>query len=286
MSKSNLIVELVIPSYNRLNTLQDTLKQIRVLYPTLKVCVGLQGNVSDQDFQAQLKSDPYLRIEVLPHPSTTGTLNHCITSSQADIIVILDDDAVPCFGWLEAHIRAFDEQPDLVYTSGREVRLTKGRSAFSEWFRIMTEWFFGLFVGSDKKLNGRIVGWANKFGVILGNFNQPGICKINSPRGCNMAVRRESFLKIGGFHSGFTGNAYYFEADFGLRLAKEGYYGQYRGDAIVIHQEVPSGGSREAKRGQWFKDSLYNHKLLIHTLGPQAWIGSLPRLVKGFLTHR
>jgi len=280
LSKSDLTVELVIPSYNRLNILKNTLKQIRVLYPHLKICLGLQGEMPDMDFQNQLNNDSYLRIEMLPIPSTTGTLNYCIMNSQSDIVLIVDDDAVPCFGWLEAHIKAFEEQPDLAYTSGREVRLTKERPAFSEWFRIMVEWIFGLFVGCDKKINGRIIGWINNLGVIFGNFNQPGTCKINSPRGCNMAVRRELLLKIGGFNSNFKGNAYYFEADFGLRMAKEGYYGQYRGDAIVIHHEVPSGGSRVSKRNQWFKDSLYNHKLLIKNLGPQGWIGSIPRLLK------
>ena len=280
MSKLNQIVELVIPSYNRLSTLKNTLKQTRVLYPTLKVCVGLQGNISDQDFQAQLESDPNLRIEILPTPSTTGTLNHCIISSQADIIVIFDDDAVPCFGWLEAHIKAFDEQPDLAYTSGREVRSTKERSSFSEWFRIMIEWLFGLFIGRDKKLNGRIVGWINWIGLILANFDQPGTCKINSPRECNMGIRRELFIKLGGFNQAFRGNAWGFGADFGLRMAREGKYGQYIGSAIVVHHEISRGGSREKEKSQWFHDFLHNNKLLINTLGPQAWIGSLPRLIK------
>jgi GT2 family glycosyltransferase len=284
--KQSLTVELVIPSYNRLDILKNTLKLVRILYPHLKICLGLQGERPDQGFQAQLESDPNLRMEILPIPSTTGTLNHCITSSQADIIVILDDDAVPCFGWLEAHIRAFDEQPDLAYTSGREVRLTKGRSAFSEWFRIITEWFFGLCIGRDKKIHGRIVGWINWLGLILANFDQPGTCKINSPRECNMGIRRDLFVKLGGFNQAFCGNAWGFGTDFGLRMAREGKYGQYLGNAMVIHHEAARGGSREKEKSQWFNDFFRNHKLLIHTLGPQAWIGSLPRLVKGFLTHR
>lgn len=280
MVKKSLTVELVIPSYNRLNILKNTLKQVRLLYPDLKICLGLQGEMPDPDFQAQLENDPNLRTERLPTPSTTVTLNHCILSSKSDIIVCLDDDAIPCFGWLDAQKEAFEKEPGLAYTSGREVRSTKGRTAFSEWFRIMTEWVFGLFIGRDKKLHGRIIGWINWTGLILANFDQPGTCKINSPRECNMGIRRELFTQLGGFNQAFRGNAWGFGADFGLRMAREGKYGQYLGSAIVIHHEVSKGGSREKEKSQWFRDFVHNNKLLINTLGPQAWIGSIPRLIK------
>ncbi len=283
-SKNLLTVEIVIPSYNRLNILQETLNKIRLLYPHTKICLGLQGPMPDNHFLSQLKNDSNLRIEELPVPSTTQTLNHCITTSAADIILILDDDAFPCFGWLEEHVKAFANNPDLVYTSGRIVELTRKRPAFSEWIRIMTEWFFGLFINNDKKLNGRIIGWINRLGLLFGNYNQPGTCKINSPREGNMGIRRELFLKAGRFNSAFKGNAWGFGSDFGLRLAKDGSYGQYSGNAIIIHHEATAGGSREIKKAQWLSDFIYNHTLLIKHLGPQAWVGSVPRLLKKIIS--
>lgn len=221
-----------------------------------------------------------IRIEKLTVPSTTITLNHCISSSGADIVVILDDDASPHFGWLESHTAAFTIDPDLAYTSGREVRSTQARSSFSDWVRIATESLFGLFIAENKKLHGRIVGWINGVGLIFGNFDQPGTCLINSPRACNMAVRKRIFLALGGFNEKFGGNAWGFEADFGLRAARKGCYGRYVGNAIVIHEEVRSGGSRERTKSGWFKDYVFNHRILIQNLGPQAWIGSVPRLLK------
>lgn len=280
MVEQSVKVELIIPSYNRLDILQSTLKQIRILYPNLKICLGLQGKMPDRDFYAQLENDPNIRIEKLPVPSTTGTLNHCISTSQADIVLSLDDDATPCFGWLESHVAALVREPDLAYSSGREIRSTKGCSAFSEWFRIIAEWLYGIFIRHDKKLNGHIVGWITWIGIMFANFDQPGTCKINTPREGNMGIRRELFLKLGGFNKEFRGNAWGFGADFGLRMAREGKYGRYLGDAIIIHHEVPSGGSREFKKKQWFNDFLYNHRLLINNLGCQAWIGSMPRLIK------
>jgi len=273
-------IELVIPSFNRLATLRNTLKHIRLLYPGVNICLGLQGEMPDDDFKAEIERDPHLRVMVYPVPSTTTTLNQCIFSSEADVILILDDDVTPCCNWIESHLSAFAENPALPYTCGREVRSTKARSSFSEWFRIIIESLFGMFLGKDKKLNGRIVGWINTMGVMFGNFDQAGSCTINSPRGCNMALRKSSFLKIGGFNGAFRGNAWGFEADFGVRMARTVGYGQYLGNAIVIHHETPTGGSRNALKNRWVNDFFYNHKILIHTLGPFAWIGALPRLIK------
>lgn len=236
----------------------------------------------DSDIHSQLESDSNVRVEKFQTPSTTKSLNYCISTSSADICLILDDDAIPCTGWLESHISAFTENPHLAYTSGREVRILGSQHAVLEWFRISLEMVCGIFLNKDTKLNGRIVGWLNGIGLLFGNFNQPGFCTINSPRGCNMGLRRESFLKIGKFNQDFKGNAWGFEADFGLRMAKKGNYGRYLGDAVVMHHEVPSGGSRTENKTDWFRDFIHNHKVLIKNMSPLAWIGSIPRIARHY----
>jgi GT2 family glycosyltransferase len=277
---SNLTVEIVIPSYKRLFIVHETVTRIRQLYPAIKICLGLQGEMPDHDMIASFSLDPNLRIEKMPMPSSTITMTECIKSSTADIVLILDDDAIPCNGWMESHVAAFEKDPSLAYTGGREVRLTKGFSAFSEFVRIIVESFFGLFLSEDKKINGRIVSWFNGLGLFFGNFDRPGTCQINSARGCNMAVRRSMFLAAGGFCPDIVGNGYLFEVEFGLRMAKQGRLGRYLGDAIVIHREVANGGSRAAGRMKWFVDYVHNHRQVMKLIGPQAWIGSIPRLIK------
>jgi GT2 family glycosyltransferase len=246
----------------------------------MRICVGLQGEKPEIDFQARLDNDRLIRVEYSSIPCTTRALNHCIRTSDAEIILILDDDAVPCFGWAESHIAAYQADPWLSYTCGREIRSARGRSALSEGTRLLTESFFGLFLKKDKKINGRIVGWMNGLGLMFGNFDQPGTCTINTPRGCNMTIRKEPFIALNGFNENFKGNAWGFETDFGLRAARIHKLGRYVGDAVVIHYEALGGGSREQGRSQWFRDYLHNHKVLISNLGSQAWIGSLPRLIK------
>jgi hypothetical protein len=277
---SQLSAEVVIPSYNRLPILRDNIRLIRRLYPDLPVCLALQGEMPDSAMQSELGADKGLRLEKMPFPSSTRALNRCIASSKADVVLILDDDAVPCFGWLESHMAAFEKDQGLAYTAGREVRLNMTIPAYSAWVRIIVEALFGLLLAKDKKIRGRIVSWFNWLGLFFGNFDMPGTCLVNSARGCNMAVRKSEFVKVNGFNQELRGNSYLFEVDFGLRLAKQGKLGRYLGDAVVIHREVPSGGCRLPDKIQWFKDYLHNHTFIIRILGPQAWIGSLPRLIK------
>jgi GT2 family glycosyltransferase len=276
-------VEVVIPSYNRLSILQNTVAGIRQLYPAVNICLGLQGEMPGPDLEAEFAADPNLRIEKMTFPSSTITMTSCIKSSNADIILILDDDAVPVHGWMEAHLKAFSEDPALAYTGGREIRLSKKRPPVEDIICIINEWIFGLFLPKDRKINGRIVGWFNSVGLFFGNFDMPGSCVINNPRGCNMAVRRDQFLAIGGLSPDIIGNGYLFEVEFGLNMARHGKLGRYVGDAIVIHHEIPTGGSRTTKKQtKWFLDYLHNHKQVMKYIGPQGWVGSMPRLMKRF----
>jgi GT2 family glycosyltransferase len=274
--------ELVVVSYNRLAALEVTLRAVRRLYPELPVCVGLQGPAPEGGFAAWLDEQErsgLLRLERLAAPSITRSINHCVRTSEAETVLLLDDDARPCLGWLEAHRDAFAADPDLAYTCGREVRLHAARPALLELERITVELAYGLFLPAEYKLRGRIVGWFSRTGLMFGNFDLPGTCLINSPRGCNMGVRRAAFVEAGGFDAAFAGNAWGFEADFGLRLAAAGRLGRYVGDAVVLHEEAAAGGSREARGWAWLHDFLRNHRLLMRTLGPLGWVGSAPRLL-------
>lgn len=271
--------ELVIVSYARPATLLGTLREVRRLYPDLPICLGLQGDPPAGALAAEVESDRALRLEWRQAPSITRTLNACIRSSRADVVLLLDDDAIPCPRWLECHLAAFAGEPALPYTTGREVRLNRGRSALSEIVRLLVELPAGWLVGRRRLLNGRIVGWLTRLGVLFGNYDQPGRCEINSPRGCNMAIRRDLWLEAGGFSEAYVGNGWSFEAEFGQRLAGDGRFGRYLGDAVVLHAEVASGGSRASDPWRWFGEFVRNHRVLMQTLGPLGWLGSAPRLV-------
>ena len=146
--ETELGAELVIVSYRRNDILEATLQSIRRLYPDLPVCLGLQGEDAEA-LAVALQSSFAVRTVCLPAPSVTESLNRCILSSSADLVLMLDDDAIPCPGWLEAHLASFKTDPDLAYNSGREVRLRGGRSVGSELVRIPVESLLRLMVPKE-----------------------------------------------------------------------------------------------------------------------------------------
>jgi GT2 family glycosyltransferase len=275
-------IELVIVSYRREDILAASLASIRQLYPDLAICLGLQG-AEAETLARRMETAFGVRTVCLEAPSVTESLNRCILSSGADIVLLLDDDAVPCAGWLEAHSTAFDADPDLAYSAGREVRVHKGRSVASEALRIAVETLLRLVVPGDAVIKGRIVGWLTPFGVLLGNLDQPGTCQINAPRGCNMGLRTSTFREFGGFSTAFRGNAWGFEPEYGVRLARRGRLGRYLGNAVVLHSEAGSGGTRQQKGRAWFSDFVHNHRVLMATVGRQGWLGAMPRLFAKWL---
>lgn len=115
---------------------------------------------------------------------------------------------------------------------------------------------------------------------MIGNFNMPGSCKINSPRACNMALRKKAFLEFGGFDENFIGNAWGFETAFGLDAERRGYEGRFVGSAIVLHHEESSGGTRQAQGREFLDAYRNNHRCLMRRAGPFAWVGAMPRLLK------
>jgi Glycosyl transferase family 2 len=278
-----IAVELIIPSCNRLSRLYQTLVVVRTLYPEVPICLALQGEQPAGGFADCIAADPHLRVEAFAEPNVVGALNASIATSAADVILLLDDDALPAPGWMEAHLAALAAHPEAPYTCGREVNAVHWRPVASELTRIAAEAAFGLFLSSDKKICSRIVGWTNRLGFQFGNFFLPGQCLINSPMEGNLAVRRAAFLAAGGFNSRYRGNAWSFGPEFGLRLARTGGgLGRYVGEAVIIHQPYPTGGSRQASRRQWYADYVFNNRVFIETVGVAGWLGAMPRLVKRY----
>jgi len=272
-------VELIIPSYNRVETLTATLRAVRRLYPKLRIRVALQGPDQRQQLEEELSGDHNFVVDYTPAPGLIPAVNAAIAKSQAEICILLDDDAVPCDGWLEAHVAAFGD-PTVAYTYGREVNARLWRSPLSELARHTMELFAKPFLANDRILYGRIVGWTNALGFVFGNFFLPGTCVINAPAEGNFAIRRSVFLDIGGFNEAFRGNCWGYGPELGIRLARKGLYGRYVGDAIMIHRPQMNGGTRAIRGREWYRDYIHNNRILIEAIGPWAWIGAAPRLLR------
>ena len=275
-------IEIIIPSFGRQKVLEATLRAIRRLYPQVRIRVALQGEDSRLQLCSLMGDDGNFIVDYRAHPGLVVSLNQAVRNSGAEICILLDDDAVPCDGWLEAHLAALRTYPEAAYTYGREVNTRRWRSPVSEILRLSGETLFGLTLRRDAKLCGRIVGWTNALGFVFGNFYLPGSCVINAPAEGNLAVRRSLFIASGGFDEHFGGNSWGYGPEWGLRLAEQGRFGRYVGDAIMIHRQHGDGGTRSAQRGVWYRDYVANTRILANRVGPFGWVGAVPRLVRRY----
>lgn len=271
--------EIIIASYGRDQLLAAQWRQLRCLYPKIPICWGLQGEYGPELDQLAAQ-DQKLRIVHLPRPQITAVLNACLRSSPARYVVLLDDDALPVPGWLEAFAAIFAQFPELPYAMGREIRQARPVSLGGAWARLGAETLCAPFVPARAKSSGRIVGWMTRAGFLFGNFALSGAALINSPRGCNLALNRALALDQGGFEESFQGTQWGFETEFGLRLQRAGLWGQFCPEAVVLHAQAPDGGTRARQDWSGLSTSLHNHALVNRQLGPWAWIGALPRLAR------
>ena len=272
--------EIVIPSYNRPARLRDTLQGIRGFHPTVPIRVVVQGDPLDASLLSFIETDGRIVSLYRSSPGVVAAINAAAEATDAEIMLILDDDASPCPGWLEAHVTGLLSSPEIAYSCGREVNVVNGRSAISELARIFSELTLGIFVSRKHRIGGRIIGWTTPFGFVFGNFNLPGRAVINAPMEGNFAIRTADFRDIGAFDKRFIGNAWGYGPELGYRFARNGRYGVYVGDAIILHYPHPSGGTR-AKRGKkWMQDYVHNNRILIQTIGWLGWLGAAPRFIK------
>lgn len=275
-------VEVIIPSYGRPTTLQAGLHWLRQLYPELSIRVALQGEDIRQDLLKVFSAG--LTVDWRPDPDLIGALNDSIALSTAEICILLDDDARPFPGWLEAHLAALKAHPSAAYCYGRVIEDGRWRTAWSDMVRLSSELLFGWGVPRRARLYGRIVGWITSTGMVFGNFYLPGDCVINAPAEGNLALRRTSFLEVGGFNPAFRGNCWGYGPELGLRLARRGVFGRYVGGAMVLHCPAFAGGTR-AQKTQWYADFVANNQVVARAAGPLGWTGALPRLIRRYVVR-
>lgn len=272
--------EIIIPSYNRLNRLFQTVRFVCGLYPDIALRLAIQGEAPSGDFAIFIDQHERIKVSHRVQPGVVDALNAAIQETDAEVILLLDDDALPCPGWLEGHVSGLLSSPDVAYTCGREVNVVQGRTAVSEILRITAEMSLGLFVPRSRRIGGRIIGWTTSAGMVFANFCLPGRAVINAPMEGNFAIRVDDFQQMNGFDARFKGNAWGYGLELGYRFARMGRNGLYVGDAIILHYPHPSGGSRNRRGRKWFKDYVHNNSILVRTIGPIAWLGAIPRLIK------
>ena len=216
---------IIVPAYNHLPVSLACLRALADSGDQTPFEVILVDDASTDSTPQVLPGIPGLRYH--RNPQNLGFIGACNTGAElarGEFLVFLNNDTTVQPGWLDALLATFDTHPDtglagskLVYPDGRLQEA--GGIVFAD--------------GS---------GWN------YGRFEDPAHPRFNFVRevdycsGASIALRRELFLRLGGFDSHYA-PAYYEDTDLAMRVRQEGLKVRYQPASVVIHHEGVSSGT-------------------------------------------
>lgn len=189
----------IVPTCDRPDMLAACLRQLAPAQQTLpaesyEVLVSDDGTTSLTEGMIQ-REFPWARCTTGPRRGPAANRNHGAVEASGEWVVFIDDDCVPTAGWLQAYATALLKAPAIQVLEG--CTLASGvRGSIDMEAPINTH---GGFLWS-----------------------------------CNFAIRRELFLGLGGFDTGFPGPAME-DVEFRERLREQGVPFVFVPDAVVHH---------------------------------------------------
>jgi GT2 family glycosyltransferase len=213
------VVSVIVPSYNRGPVVFSTLEQIA---PLVKAAGGELILVDQSGYDRekinklwQLCEFKYIRLKL---PGLPNARNRGAQTASNEILLFIDDDAVPHEAWIESHVRHYDD-PGIGCVAG-SVR--------------------------DSNAPGKAdvpVIFNEKNGIYYTDFGCEKMQETISVPGGNFSVRKSVWEQIL-FDTSYKSNAYFEEVDFAFRLRKSGWRILYEPQAVVEHRPAPAGGCR------------------------------------------
>jgi len=249
----------VIPTFGREQVLVETIGRLLPLGPTNLTVVD-QTTCHEPETELMLtnwEKTGRLRLIRLAKPSIPRAMNLGLLATPAEIILFLDDDVIPSPNLLAAHTKAHREASDAWAVVGQVLQ-----------------------PGEEPDLDDR----QSPLG-----FNACRSGWINRAIACNLSVKRDRFLEVGGFDENFVLAAYCFETEFAERVINRGGRVLFEPAANIRHLHAPRGGTRA--HGHHLTTATpahavgaYYHLLLKH--GPtHALQPAMHRLVRSVITR-
>lgn len=217
----------IVPSYGRDGSLLKTLAQIsRLEPPPNELWVMWQGERPSPRIQEMCASLPAtFRLQTTFVPSAQAVRNLAAQSAEADVLLFLDDDVDPEADLIRAHLENYKD-PSIHAVAG--FYLEPGERETSEarktvWWRPLTS---------------------------LEKFPASFSGRVDSPLwpSCNGSIRREVFLKLGGFDENYQ-YTLLDDTDLAARMQRAGYRCVHDPKARLFHRKEPTGGNRPVKPG-------------------------------------
>lgn len=249
-------ITVAIATYRRESVLLDTLDHLLTLSPPPDELLVLdQTEAHESATTARLRTLAEvgaIRWIQLSAPSIPKAMNQGLLLARNDIVLFLDDDIVPEYDLLAAHLAAHARGDSLI-VAGRVIQPWQEGASFA------TEEPFH-FASMRQR-------WINEF------------------MGGNFSVRRDEALKLGGFDENFVRVAYRFEAEFAHRHCGQGGHIFFEPRACLHHLKAHTGGTRTY--GEHLSTWRPDHAVgaYYHALRARAWRELVGRPLRAITTR-
>jgi len=206
------------------NGLEHTLRSLEQVVPqTLSrgaLLTVVDNGSTDATVETIRSLYPSIKLVVLDrNTGFTGGVRAGIEATDTTYTVLLNNDAIPREGWLEALCSSLDSSSDdVIAVSGKIVDFAGQRIDF---------------IGGVMTFDGH--AFQRQFGRRVGTVEEPQDgAELLFACGGNMIVRRREFLALGGFDDAYF--AYLEDVDFGWRSWIAGHRILYASQAVVRHR--------------------------------------------------
>lgn len=194
-------VSIVIPTYNRADSMERLLTALNSQtfpHSDFEVVVSIDGSRDGtreliESFQAPFE----LKYLWQPNSGRASALNHAIKTISSEIVIILDDDMEASTKFVEEHYKAHLENPDLGVIGAAPIHI-------DQWSTFAAHYIASEFNSRLNKMS------SSDYNFQLWDFYSG-----------NFSIRRDTFLRVGGFNQSFTLYGYE-DIEFAYRLIQSG----------------------------------------------------------------
>lgn len=250
------MLSVIIPTYNREKILCDS---IRMLLEHADCCDELLVMDQTPDHEPETlralnkwNEKGQIRWVKLAKPSITASMNRGALEAKGNLVLFLDDDIIPSKDLISAHREAHQMNPDAWAIVGQVLQPENWDKNHPGYWKA---------TGKRKSVVDKNIKWPSLKKDLDFPFYEVIQAWTYNVIACNLSVKKEKFLQIGGFDEHFTPPvAFRFETEFARRTWRNGGKILFEPKASIRHLQARSGGTRS-------KGSHYNSASPIYGVG-------------------
>ncbi|NET30466.1 MAG: glycosyltransferase [Cyanothece sp. SIO1E1] len=248
------LVSVIIPTYGREQPLRDTLADLlQQDYPNFEILVVDQTKEHQpetQDYLNTLAIAGKIQLFKVDWASLPGARNYAVRRAAGEIILFIDDDVQLETNFVAAHVRNYQNHPEIGAVAGRVFDRMKLADARPD---LKIE-----YLPPEAMDPG--IAW---YYIDLVHTVKPQ--QVLTARGCNMSFRRQLFEQHGlRFDERFRGGAVREESDFCLRIRQTGLKIWYDPEAALVHLGEETGGCHDiSTRSFKYQVTFYHNHFLM-----------------------